>query len=83
MCREGGHSYHLIFNPPRQAGICDIDGSPLVQRADDAPETIRARLVGTLDDLSEVEAHYRATGVLRTVDGRQPVDDVAAALWRP
>ena len=44
VCRAGGHPYHLMFNPPRQAGICDLDGSPLVQRADDAPETIRARL---------------------------------------
>jgi adenylate kinase len=80
VCRAAGHSFHLAFNPPRTAGICDFDGSPLIQRADDAPETIRARLAGTLDDLSEVEAHYRSTGVLRAVDGLQPIDAVSAAL---
>ena len=80
VCRAAGHSYHLLFNPPREPGICDIDGSPLIQRADDAPETIRARLAGTLDDLNAVETHYRSTGVLRAVDGLLPIDDVSAAL---
>ena len=80
VCQAGGHSYHVRFNPPRADRICDVDGSPLIQRADDAPETIRARLAGTLDDLNAVVAHYRATGALRVVDGRQPITDVSAGL---
>jgi adenylate kinase len=80
ICQASGHPYHVTLNPPRVAGICDLDGSRLIQRADDTPATIRARLAGTLDDLSAVEAHYRATGVLRVVDGRLPIDRVSAGL---
>lgn len=80
ICQAGGHPYHLRLNPPRVEGICDVDGSPLIQRADDAPETVRARLAGTLDDLSAVEAHYRATGALRVVDGQRPITEVSTGL---
>jgi adenylate kinase len=68
------------MNLPRVPGICDVDGSTLVQRADDNPETIRARLASQLDDLSAVVEHYRATGALRTVNGLRPIDEVSAAL---
>ena len=80
VCEAAGHLFHLNLNPPRVPGICDVDGSPLIQRADDTPETIRARLSGTLDDLSDVETHYRHTSALRIVDGRRPIRDVAAGL---
>ena len=80
VCDAAGHVFHVTLNPPRVTGICDVDGSPLIQRADDAPETIRARLSGTLDDLSDVETHYRHTSALRIVDGRRPIRDVAAGL---
>lgn len=80
ICQAAGHPYQVRLNPPRVAGICDIDGSPLIHRADDSPATIRARLAGTLDDLRDVEAHYRRTGALRTVDGRRPIPEVSASL---
>lgn len=80
ICRAAGHPYHVRFHPPAVTDTCDIDGSPLIQRADDTPETIRARLSGTLDDLSDVEDHYRRTGALRIVDGRQSVREVSAGL---
>jgi adenylate kinase len=80
ICQAGGHPYHLRLNPPLVDSICDIDGSALVQRADDNPETIRARLASTLDDLNAVEDHYRRTGALRVVDGRQPIREVSAGL---
>jgi adenylate kinase len=80
VCREAGHVYNEASNPPRQPGICDIDGSPLVQRDDDKAETIRARLDLQLASLRDVVDHYAQTGILRTVDGRQSIDDVAAAL---
>lgn len=80
VCEAAGHLFHVSLNPPIEAGICGIDGSPLMQRADDAPETIRARLSGTLDDLSDVEAHYRRTSALRIVDGRRPIREVSAGL---
>jgi adenylate kinase len=80
ICRAAGHVYHATENPPRMAGICDLDGSELVQRADDRPDTIRARLDGQLEALGEVVEHYRASGILSTIDGRRPIPQVAQAL---
>jgi len=80
ICQAAGHPYHEAMNPPRVPGICDIDGSALIQRDDDKPATIRARLASQLADLNAVVDHYRSTGVLRTVDGRQPIAAVSAGL---
>jgi len=80
ICQAAGHPYHAAMNPPRVAGTCDVDGSPLVQRGDDRPETIRARLASQLADLDAVVEHYRSTGALRTVDGLRPIADVSAGL---
>jgi adenylate kinase len=80
VCEEAGHVYNESTNPPLQAGICDIDGSPLIQREDDKAETIRARLDLQLASLREVIDHYAATGNLRRVDGLQAIDDVSEDL---
>jgi adenylate kinase len=77
VCRDGGHPYNQDSNPPREPGRCDIDGSPLVQREDDKPETVRARLEIQLASLGEVLAHYANRGILRTVDGTRSIEDVA------
>jgi adenylate kinase len=67
--------------------VCDLDGSPLVQRADDKPETIRARLSLQLASLGEVADYYSDAGLLRVVDGVQPIeavtDDLLAAITDP
>ncbi len=80
VCRLGGHPYHVILNPPRVPGICDVDGSPLEQREDDRPEVVRARLTRQLAPLQSVIEFYRARGILRAVDGRQPIDLVSRGL---
>jgi adenylate kinase len=80
ICAAAGHPYHVWMNLPRVPGVCDVDGSPLVQRADDKPETIRARLASQLDDLNAVVEHYRTTGALRVVNGLRPIDEVSAGL---
>jgi adenylate kinase len=80
ICRDGGHVYNLRTNPPRQPGVCDIDGSELVRRADDAEETVRARMIQQLAPLNEVTDHYRDLGILSTIDGAQSIDRVAADL---
>jgi adenylate kinase len=77
VCEEAGHVYNESTNPPRVPGVCDIDGSPLIQREDDRADTIRARLDLQLASLREVIDHYRRTGVLRVVDGLQPIEAVA------
>jgi adenylate kinase len=82
ICRAAGHPYHEVFSPPHVPGICDLDGSELYQRADDQPETIRARMAQQLDALEDVIGHYRRSGVLRTVDGLQGIHEVAAGITR-
>jgi adenylate kinase len=77
VCRDAGHPYNEDSNPPREPGRCDIDGSPLVQRDDDRPETVRARLEIQLASLDEVLAHYANRGILRTVDGTRSIEDIA------
>jgi adenylate kinase len=80
VCRLAGHPFHVFSNPPRTPGICDVDGSPLEQREDDRPEVVRARLARQLPPMQSVVEYYRARGVLRTVDGRQPIEDVTRDL---
>jgi adenylate kinase len=77
VCRAAGHPYHEVFSPPREPGVCDLDGSELYQRSDDRPETIRTRMTQQLGALGEVVDHYRRSGVLRTVNGLQDIDTVA------
>jgi adenylate kinase len=80
ICTANGHVYNLIWHPPREAGVCDIDGSSLVQRPDDEEETVRARMSKQIPPLLDVVDHYRRNGVLRTIDGRQSIDEVGAAV---
>ena len=77
ICRAAGHPYHAVFSPPHTPGVCDIDGSELYQRADDKPDTVRARMAQQLGALAEVIAHYRDLGVLLSVDGLKEIDDVS------
>jgi len=80
ICKAGGHVYNEWFKPPRVWGVCDIDGSELVHRADDAEATVRARMEQQLGPLNEVADYYRDRGILSPVDGLRPIEDVTAAL---
>ena len=80
ICKAGGHVYNEWFKPPREWGVCDVDGSELVHRADDAEDTVRARMEQQLGPLQEVAEYYRGHGILASVDGLQPIEDVTAAL---
>jgi adenylate kinase len=80
ICTANGHVYNLASNPPIDDAVCDVDGSPIVQRPDDREETVRARMTEQIPPLLEVVDHYRTAGVLRTVDGREPIDVVSAAV---
>jgi adenylate kinase len=80
ICTANGHVYNLVSNPPLVAGICDLDGSELAQRADDAETTVRARMAQQVPPLLEVVDHYRAQGILTTVDGRLGIGPVTDAL---
>jgi adenylate kinase len=80
ICVANGHVYNLASNPPARAGLCDIDGSELIQRPDDEEATVRDRMAQQLGPLLEVVEHYRSAGILQTVDGTRPIEDVTAAI---
>ena len=82
ICEANGHVYNLVSNPPRVPGSCDLDGSPLLQRADDDEATVRARLAQQLGPLRGVVDHYRRANLLNEVDGLQPIDEVTEAIVR-
>jgi adenylate kinase len=79
-CQAEGHIYHTETQPPKQPGICDIDGSPLTQREDDRPETVRRRIQVYQEQTAPVEQHYRERGLLYEVDGEQSPDLLAQSL---
>ena len=79
-CRENGHIYHVVFNPPQQEGICDIDGSELVQRDDDKEGTVKNRIEVYFKQTAPLIEYYRAAGVLREIDGEQEIDAVTDQL---
>lgn len=80
ICKAGGHVYNEWFKPPREWGVCDVDGSELSHRADDAEATVRARMEQQLGPLHDVADHYRALGILTPVDGTRSIEEVAASL---
>lgn len=71
-----GHVYHLEFNPPKQEGICDVDGKPLELRDDDKPETIKKRLATYHEQTEPLVERYEDEGLLRRFDGTQSPDEV-------
>ncbi len=76
------HVYHAVARPPKVKGVCDVDGATLMQRDDDRPETIRARLEKQLPPMFEVVDYYAERGVLSTIDGDRPVAEVTDELLR-
>jgi len=71
-----GRVYHVEFNPPAQDGVCDVDGSPLIQRDDDKPETVLKRLAVYHDETEPLVDYYDERGLLRRIDGALPPTEV-------
>src|SRR3954449_5239189 len=76
VCVKNGHLYHVEFDPPKNEGVCDQDGSRLEQREDDKPETVKHRLEVYHDQTSPLIDHYEDKGVLRRFDGKRPPGEV-------
>jgi adenylate kinase len=75
-CSKNGHTYHVEFDPPKHDGVCDQDGSKLVQREDDRPETIRRRLAVYHDQTEPLVAYYEGRDLLRRFDGSRTPTEV-------
>ena len=79
-CRAQGHVFHEKYNPPKQAGACDQDGSQLYQRDDDKAETVINRIRVYFAQTAPLIEYYQRAGQLVEIDGTQPIDTVTAEL---
>lgn len=82
VCRSCGATYHVKFNPPQAEGVCDKCGGELYQRSDDTAEKLTVRLQEYHSKTGTVLAYYQQKGLVRVVDGDQPVDVVYEAIQR-
>ncbi|HLE30595.1 MAG TPA: adenylate kinase [Anaerolineales bacterium] len=74
------HTYHLLFNPPKVAGKCDVDGTELFQRPDDTPEVQAKRIKVFFEQTAPLIAFYTRRGQLVEIDGEKSIAEVTAAL---
>jgi adenylate kinase len=75
-CAKGNHVYHVEFDPPKHEGVCDQDGSRLIQRDDDKPETVRKRLSVYHDQTEPLIDWYEEKDLLMRFDGKRSPDEV-------
>ena len=74
VCSKCGASYHIVANPPKAEGICDLCEGELIVRKDDAPETVRHRLEVYHASTEVLKRYYEAQGKLRLVEGNQGIE---------
>ena len=75
VCSKCGASYHIVAHPTKIEGICDLCGSAVATRKDDAPETVRHRLEVYHASTEVLKDYYAKQNKLRLVDGSQPIED--------
>lgn len=81
-CVGCGATYHLVFNPTKVEGICDVCGEKLILREDDKPETVKNRLNVYHEQTQPLIDYYKGQGILRTVDGTKAMDEVFADILK-
>jgi adenylate kinase len=81
-CPRCGRTYHPQLAPPKDDDRCDVDGTELIMREDDRPETARRRIGVYLEQTLPVLAHYRQQGVVADVDGTGSIDEVRQRILR-
>ena len=82
VCESCGASYHLVAVPPKREGICDKCGGKLVQRKDDAPETVKARLEVYHKETEPLKAFYAQRGLLKSVENQATVAETSQVTLR-
>ncbi len=82
VCESCGASYHLVAVPPRTPGVCDSCGGRLIQRKDDTPETVKARLEVYHRETEPLKAFYSKRGLLKSVENQPSVADTTKAILR-
>jgi adenylate kinase len=76
VCVKAGHNYHVDYDPPKNPGVCDQDGSRLIQRDDDRPEVVEKRLAVYHEQTAPLVGFYDDRGLLRSVDGTRTPTEV-------
>jgi len=76
ICRSCGATYHVIFNPPQQSGVCDKCEGELYQRSDDTEEKVGTRLDEYITKTAPLLDYYAANGLLRQINGEQEIEAV-------
>ena len=82
VCEHCGASYHLVAVPPKREGICDKGGGKLVQRKDDAPETVKARLEVYHKETEPLKDFYAKRGLLKSVENQATVAETSQVILR-
>ncbi len=80
ICREQGHTYHMRYNPPKNEKICDVDGSELYQREDDALETVKQRIRVYEEQTAPLIDYYQKKGLLVQINGTKSIKEVTSLL---
>ena len=81
VCSKCANSYHMEYKKPKVEGVCDACGGELVQRKDDAPETVQARLVEYHEMTEPLKGFYEKLGKLRIVEGHEEVADTTKLVF--
>jgi adenylate kinase len=82
VCEDCGASYHLVAVPPKVEGVCDKCGGKLIQRKDDAPETVKARLDVYHQETEPLKGFYAERGLLRSVDDQPSVAETSKGILK-
>jgi len=80
VCESCGASYHLLYKKPAVEGKCDLCAGALVQRKDDHPDTVKARLTVYHEQTEPLKAYYEKQGKLFSVDGRGEISEITAQI---
>ena len=80
VCSACGASYHVVANPPKKEGICDLCGGELMIRKDDVPETVHRRLEVYHEETEALKDYYAKLGKLKLVEGNQSIEDADKAI---
>ena len=82
VCEHCGASYHLVAVPPKTEGVCDKCGGKLIQRHDDEPETVKARLEVYHKETEPLKNFYEKRGLLKSVENQPTVAETSQAILR-
>ena len=79
-CKNCSQTFHVVYNPPKQEGVCDFCGGELTIRKDDAPETVKARLETYHRETEPLKAFYQARGKLVCVENQPSIEETTAVI---